>query len=218
MSKAVVLLSGGLDSLVTLALALHKGKEVYPLGFYYGQRATRELRYAVLQVAHYQNVYPELIHDIKHMSIVMSDVISCDMTNHRDGAEIKDPYVPNRNAIMCSLGAAYAESIGAAELWMGLITADEENEVSIALEDASEEFVLRMNYLLELSMRDPVKLVAPLVKMKKHEVITLGRKMKAPMSMSWSCYQPEDGTHSPCGKCSACVDRTFAIAKAGLRI
>jgi 7-cyano-7-deazaguanine synthase len=238
--KAVVLVSGGIDSLVTLATALQQKREVYPIAIDYGQKHSIELNFAALQVDHFRSK-PANIHPLKtiHLSKVFdAPLAKRDNENSRipvqpdhierrhDGSD--NTYVPNRNAVMLNMAASYAESVAAFEVWCGLIKGDPDNKVNVLVSDSTPKFVEAMNKLLEISCRDyAVRIKAPYINKMKWELVKAGVRLGVPLLNAWSCFNPPgpretDGYDlgyirgKQCGKCPACLDRIFAFMKAGV--
>lgn len=205
--RAVVLLSGGMDSLVTMALALRRRREVIPIAFSYGQTHAVELTYAHEQVAHYRglgkNVWALQTH-------TLPDVFRSLLT--RDGATTA---VPNRNAVMMAVAVALAESLRASEVWAGLNRGDPDIAGSTAYADAGRKFAVAFDRMTSISTAGKVSLVTPFVDHRKFEVALEGVRLRAPVARSWSCLFPQEEGEA-CGACSSCKDRMMAFLKAGI--
>lgn len=209
--KKVILLSGGIDSTTCLALArkLDSPDDIVALNCFYGQRNSKEMRSA-RAIAEYYNV--------KIIEIDLADIFAtsdCPMlarssrqiehksyesqTEETKQSRPISSYVPFRNGIMLSAAVAIAYSLGAAEVWYGAHADDAEGN---AYPDCSVEFINAMNSAVMAGTANAVRVVAPLAKMRKHEIVKIGIDLNAPYSLTWSCY--EAGEH-PCGKCGTCI-------------
>jgi 7-cyano-7-deazaguanine synthase len=213
MPKAVVLLSGGLDSTVTLADSLRSGNDTTALSFRYGQKHLRELDSAKAVASYY---------DIKHM-IVDVDLSSFrssltdrskEIEKDRDniGSGIPDTYVPARNMIMLSVAAGLCESIDAEMIYIGANVIDYSG-----YPDCRKEFFDSFETMISKGTKagvegDPIKIVAPILNMTKSEIIRYGKELNAPMHLTWSCYS---GGERPCGHCDSCLLRKKGFADAG---
>ncbi|MCU4165077.1 7-cyano-7-deazaguanine synthase QueC [Carboxylicivirga caseinilyticus] len=216
MDKAVVLLSGGLDSAVALYLAKSKAKEVHAISFDYGQRHNKELNSAKAialkaGVAAHQIVTLKLdqwggssLTD-KNMEVENGDVTRTD---------IPVTYVPARNMVFLSVAASYAEAIGAQNIFIGVSQVDYSGYV-----DCRQEFIDSMEKAINLGTvmgaekNQPIKIHAPFVNMTKSEEITLGTQLGVDFGLTWSCYR---GGEKPCGTCDSCLLRAKAFAEAGV--
>ena len=217
--SAVVLLSGGLDSSVLLHyVARGLGHApVYALSYDYGQRHSKELECARFQ-AGAAGVAEHRIVDISFVG----EVVKVATVLVTGGAEVPDfadlpedaldqppTYVPNRNMMLLSIAAAYAESRGVADVFYGAQALDE-----YGYWDCTVDFVERMNAVLALNRRAPVTIRAPFVTNKKVESVRLGVELGVDLSRTWSCYR---GGIKACGTCPTCVERLAAFEAAGER-
>jgi 7-cyano-7-deazaguanine synthase len=218
--KVVVLVSGGLDSFVTLALAARKDHAIHPLAFYYGQRHQIELRYAMEHVEYARGLGATVadLHVVQLDGLFYTKLAGNVQSNEEwSSSDTNQVYLPNRNAVMAMIAASYAERLEANEVWMGLIKGTPSNKTGILAPDATRPFVDQVNRLLKISTRDvEVEIVSPLIDKTKEEVVKLGRKLGVPILHSWTCFDPVNSQES-CGKCPACVDRSMALAAAGVR-
>jgi 7-cyano-7-deazaguanine synthase len=220
LSPAVVLLSGGLDSSVLLhyvAVSL-KHCPIYALSFRYGQRHAKELDMARCQV--------ELVGDaVAEHCVVELDffagVAAGDSALVEGGDDVPDladvaesdrdqppTYVPNRNMMLLSIAAAFAEARKCPVVFYGAQAQDE-----YGYWDCSLEFVNRLNRTLELNRRNAVKVEAPFAGFRKADEVRLGVSLGVDFSKTWSCYRGDD---SPCGTCPTCVERATAFREAGV--
>lgn len=215
MKKAVILLSGGLDSTVTLHMAKSEGYELYALSFNYGQRHDRELQSArkVAQAAgvkEHQVVNMAL--DLWGGSALTDNTIAVEEGN-ADRTDIPVTYVPARNMVFLSVAASYAEAIGARHIFIGVSQVDYSGYV-----DCRQEFIDAMQAAINKGTvcgadnNDPITVHAPFVNKTKAEEITLGMALGVDFGLTWSCYQ---GGDKPCGTCDSCLLRAKAFDEAG---
>jgi 7-cyano-7-deazaguanine synthase len=217
MSKAVVLLSGGLDSTTTLAYALSKGYEVIPLTIGYGQRHSRELRSARAVAEHYR-LRKHVTLDLDLSFLRTSALTSWDVSvpQHASvegiGSEIPVTYVPARNIIMLSLAASLCETEGGDSIFIGANAIDYSGYPDCRPEffEAFQE-VLRVGTKAGVEGR-PIKVEAPILRMSKAEIVKLGKKLDAPLHLTWSCY---NGGDKACGHCDSCLLRLKGFQDAG---
>jgi 7-cyano-7-deazaguanine synthase len=216
-TSALILLSGGMDSTVLLHHLVKelKYESVNVIAFDYGQRHVRELDAAKTQ-AHALSVQSIKIVDMKFVG----DLVAAGTTLVTQGGAVPDldaldesqlsqppTYVPNRNMMLLSLAAAYAESHGIRDVFYGAQAHDE-----YGYWDCTEEFLRNINAVLALNRRDSITIHAPFVKKKKHELVTLGIELGVDFANTWSCYR---GGETPCTTCPTCVERANAFHEAG---
>ena len=215
-NKAVILLSGGLDSATCLAIAKHQGFNLNALTFNYGQRHDFELKSAQKIVDHFQ---------IKNHSVVninlaqfggsaLTDEI--DVPKDRSESEMTDipiTYVPARNTVFLSLALAWAETINAFNIFIGVNVLDYSG-----YPDCRPEYIAAFEKTANLATKAGVsgerfKIHTPLINMKKSEIILNGLKLGVDYSLTSSCYDPlKNGT--PCGHCDACILRLKGFQEA----
>lgn len=218
--KAVVLLSGGLDSATTAAIARSEGFELYALSIDYGQRHRFELESAVrvasmFGVQEHKTVRISL--DVLGGSALTDDI---DVPMDRDDGTISTgipvTYVPARNTVFLSLALGYAEIIGAADLFIGVNAVDYSG-----YPDCRSEFIDAFKHLANLATKAGVEgelrfhVHTPLVQSTKAEIIARGIQLGVDYSVTHSCYSPNERGVS-CGRCDACVLRRKGFAEAGL--
>lgn len=219
MNPAIVLLSGGLDSTVLLHHVIKDlgYKPVYALSFNYGQRHSVELEMAAWQADHLAPVKEHCVVQIPSHEFITARSSAL----IRGGAEIPDlqelgpaereqppTYVPNRNMIMLSIAAAAAEARQCKPVFYAAQAQDE-----YGYWDCTEEFVTRLNTLLDLNRRQAAMVYAPFVNRTKADIVRMGQRLKVDFTYTWSCYR---GGDTPCGTCPTCVERRKAFEKAGL--
>lgn len=216
MSKAIVLLSGGLDSAVALAVAQRDGHEVTALSFDYGQKHSKELECA-RAVARHAGVES---HKIVRLNLgewggsTLTDKSRTIEDGNADREDIPDTYVPARNMVFLSVAASVAEAIGAEHIYIGVSQVDYSGYV-----DCRQVFIEAMEKAINLGTvmgaekGRPIKIHAPFEKMTKAEEIRLGLELGVDFSLTWSCYR---GGEKPCGTCDSCLLRARAFAEVGI--
>lgn len=220
MKKAVVLLSGGLDSATTAAIALNSGFDLYALSFDYGQRHTHELGYAK-KVSEFLNAKDHLIITIDLRSIggsALTDNIDVpkDRTPEDMSHDIPVTYVPARNTIFLSFALAWAEVLKAYDIFIGVNALDYSG-----YPDCRPEYLDAFQKMANLATREGVdgrhiKIHAPLINMKKSEIIKKGLELGVDYSLTHSCYQPTPDGLS-CGRCDSCLLRKRGFEEAGIK-
>lgn len=216
--KAVVLLSGGLDSSTVLYQAKADGCECYALSFDYRQRHWRELESAA-QIAHCAGVVEHQIvsFDLRQWggSALTDDRL--DLPSERSLAEmavnIPITYVPARNTIFLSFAVAYAEAIGAERVYIGVNALDYSG-----YPDCRPDYIQAMQEVYRLGTKQgregqAIMIVTPLIDLKKTEIIELGNRLGVPWQQTWSCYA---GAEEACGVCDSCRLRLAAFEELGL--
>ena len=219
MNRAVVLLSGGLDSTTTLALALAKGFETYTLSFDYGQRHKVELaaaRRVAQSLGAREHRIVRIDNDIFGRSALTDDI---DVPKARSVAEIAGSipvtYVPARNAIFLSYALAWAESLGAADIFIGVNALDYSG-----YPDCRPEFITAFEKMADLATKTGVegahfKIHTPLIAMSKAEIIRQAGELGVDLSLTHSCYDPTPDGRA-CGLCDSCQLRRKGFGEAGL--
>jgi 7-cyano-7-deazaguanine synthase len=214
MAKAVVLLSGGLDSMVTAAIAREQGYSVLALTVDYGQRHKVELQAAARSAAELADDHAVLKMDLTRFGgSALTDDIAVPKSGV--GADIPVTYVPARNTVLLSLALAWAEAAGARDLFIGVNALDYSG-----YPDCRPEFIEAFERLANLATKAGVegqgfKLHAPLQHMTKADIAREAARLGLDAGMSHSCYDPAaDGR--ACGLCDACRLRAKGFAEAGL--
>ena len=216
MEKAVVLLSGGLDSTVCMAEAKSKGYELYPISFNYHQRHNIEL-VGAKKIADFFQVSKHLIIETNMEQIGGSaltdksiDVPKGDIS----GQDIPITYVPARNLIFLSYALGYAEVIGASYIYIGVNSVDYSG-----YPDCRPEFIDRFRAVADYATKSSVAegkkitIMTPLLALSKKDIVLLGTKLHAPLYMTHSCY---NGGEKACGICDSCKLRLRGFAEAGI--
>lgn len=210
---AVVLLSGGMDSCVTLATAI-TDYDVAVMHANYGQRTeTRELR-AFHDIANHYDIGENrrLIVDQKQFADIggssLTDasmrVPQADLTSQ----EVPTTYVPFRNGNLLSAATSWAEVLGASAIFVGAVEED-----SSGYPDCRREFYDAYEIAIDVGTKPEtqIKIITPIIEMNKGQIVSRGMELSAPLHLTWSCYQAED---EPCGTCDSCALRARGFADA----
>ncbi|MGB4360461.1 MAG: 7-cyano-7-deazaguanine synthase QueC [Rhodoferax sp.] len=219
--RAVVLLSGGLDSTTVLAIAREQGFEPYALSFHYGQRHIQELA-AAESVARSQGVVKHVVAqiDLREFggSALTADIA---VPKGRTAVDMSDgipiTYVPARNTVFLSFALAWAETLGASDIFIGVNALDYSG-----YPDCRPEYIAAYETMANLATKAGVegiqklKIHTPLISLTKAQIVQEGMRLGVDYSETSSCYDPgEDG--KPCGACDSCVLRAKGFAEAGLK-
>jgi len=209
--RAVVVVSGGLDSTVLLYSVIDKGFEPFVLSFDYGQRHLKELDFAAKTCA-----FLELEHDIVDLTSAQG-LLRSTLTfqgevpeGHYSAATMKQTIVPNRNAIMLSLAYGWAVSLAAEAVFIGAHAGDHAIYPDCRLEFFQQ---LAAAFNLGNAWSQPIRIEAPFVNLSKAAVVLLGEELGVAFDKTWSCYQ---GFELHCGRCGTCVERAEAFHVAGV--
>jgi 7-cyano-7-deazaguanine synthase len=203
MSKAIVLLSGGMDSATVLALATNKHKEVVAVNIYYGQVNDRELECAQYLADYYEVPYVAL--DLSEtFSNFQSSLLS---VCHLDITDDGKTYVPARNSIFLSIAAGYADSTNAKHIYYGA-----HKEDAGGYPDTTMIYYVKMKRALEEGTKNRVQLEAPFISKTKEEIVRTGMRLRVPFEHTHSCYKNQN---PPCGECPTCKLRAKAFKNAG---
>lgn len=216
MRKAVVLLSGGLDSSVALYMAKSEGFEVHALSFDYGQKHNKELECAKATAqkagASEHNIVSLKLNLWGGSSLTDAAIEVED--GDVDRTDIPQTYVPARNMVFLSVAASYAEAIGAQDIFIGVSEVDYSGYV-----DCREEFIsamenaINMGTVAAVEQGKKMRIHAPFIHLNKTDEIKIGEELGVDWSLTWSCYR---GGEKPCGTCDSCLLRAKAFAQAGI--
>lgn len=218
MKKAIVLLSGGLDSTTALYVAKSEGfGELYALTFEYGQKHDKELQSsrAVAKAAG--------VKEHKVVNLLLNQWDGCSLTDPNmeieDGdaarTDIPATYVPARNMVFLSVAASWADALGITDIFIGVSEVDYSGYV-----DCREEFIKAMETAINLGtvvgaeQKRHITIHAPFMHMTKADEIRLGTRLGVDYSQTWTCYR---GDEKPCGTCDSCLLRAKAFKEAGLK-
>lgn len=218
---AIVLLSGGLDSTTVLAIAKDQGFTPYALSFRYGQRHSIELE-AAKRVAEVQGVARHVIADID-LRVFGGSALTADIEvpKHESLDDVEDggvpiTYVPARNTIFLSFALAFAETVGASDIFTGVTAVDYSG-----YPDCRPEYMDAFATMANLATRAGVEgtsrmtLHSPLIAMSKADIVREGLRLGVDYSLTSSCYDPDDQGQA-CGKCETCLLRLKGFAEAGV--
>jgi 7-cyano-7-deazaguanine synthase len=218
--KAVVLLSGGMDSCVCAAIARerHGDGHVALLHAMYGQRTESRERQAFEDIAKFYAVEEKLVVKLEHFRAIGGSALTdtrIAVPEHKRGAPghesaIPVTYVPFRNAHFLSVGVSWAEAIGAGAIYIGAVAED-----SSGYPDCRPEYYRVFQELIRVGTKPEtnIEMVTPVIALRKSEIIRRGLELLAPLHLTWSCYQGEE---LACGKCDSCLLRLRAFAEAGV--
>ena len=214
MKKAVVLVSGGMDSCVTAAIASKENERLAFLHVNYGQRTeARELQ-AFNDIKSFYNVSDDLVVDMKHLNKIggssLTDMSIPVSDADLDNDDIPTSYVPFRNANILSAAVSWAEVIDADSIYIGAVEEDSSGypDCRRSFYDAFEKTINEGT-----KPKTQIKIITPLITLSKKEIILQGIELNAPLNLSWSCYKNED---VPCGECDSCAIRARGFKNAGI--
>lgn len=216
---AVALVSGGLDSMVSAAMAREAGQRLLALSFDYNQRHRVELA-AARRIADALGVERHIVLPMD-LSAFGGSALTADIDVPKDGAGTEDgggipvTYVPARNTIFLSLALGWAEAAGARDIYIGVNALDYSG-----YPDCRPEFIAAFEGLAELATKagvegDPFRIQAPLQNMTKADIVREGTRLGLDLGLSWSCYDPAPGSLH-CGECDSCRLRARGFDEAGI--
>jgi 7-cyano-7-deazaguanine synthase len=218
--QAVVLLSGGMDSCVSTAIARerHGAGNVAALHAGYGQRTQARERRAFDEIANLYGIDERLIVQLDHFRAIGGSALTDrriavpegELSAPSAGGNIPVTYVPFRNAHFLSVAVSWAEAIGAQAVYIGAVAED-----SSGYPDCRPEYYRAFQELVRVGTRPEtqIEIVTPVITLRKSEIIRRGVELGAPLHLTWSCYQSEDAA---CGACDSCLLRVRAFAEAGV--
>jgi 7-cyano-7-deazaguanine synthase len=210
---AIVLVSGGMDSCVTAAIA-NRNYELAFLHLNYGQRTERRELKAFNDIADFYKVKNRLVVNVEHLKLIGGSSLTDEKMPiepaNWERKEIPASYVPFRNANILAIAVSWAEVIGAGKIFIGAVEED-----SSGYPDCREEFYDAFNNVIESGTKPEtiIKIETPIIHLKKEDIVRKGFELKAPLHLSWSCYQSED---KACGICDSCALRLRGFKLAGL--
>lgn len=216
MKKAVILLSGGLDSATCLAIAREQGYTCYALSFRYGQRHDVELD-AAQKIAQKYEASEHRVIDVPALGEWKGSALTdhcCEVPDHADSSGIPVTYVPARNTIFLSLALGYAEIIGAYDIFIGVNAVDYSG-----YPDCRPEYIQSFQAMANLATKagvefSPFRIHTPLIKLTKAQIIEWGRNLGVDYQMTVSCYQANTAGEA-CGRCDSCTYRKKGFLEAG---
>jgi 7-cyano-7-deazaguanine synthase len=213
-SLAVCLVSGGMDSCVTAAIANEENDELAFLHVSYGQRTAARERRAFEDLCDFYQVRRRLAVSIEHLKAIggssLTDAEIPVSEANLDSREIPTSYVPFRNAHLLSIATSWAEVIGAKRIYIGAVAED-----SSGYPDCRPEFYDAFQRAVDVGTKPEtqIEIVTPVIYMRKAEIVKQGIQLRAPLELTWSCYQ---GESLACGRCDSCALRLHAFRDAGV--
>ncbi|MBI1912366.1 MAG: 7-cyano-7-deazaguanine synthase QueC [Deltaproteobacteria bacterium] len=211
MVKSVVLLSGGLDSAVAATIAVSKGECAF-LHINYGQRTEAKELDSFNRIAEHFKIQKRLVTDISYLKQVGGSALTDERIDvppaDLDNKEIPITYVPFRNAHLLSIAISWAEVLGAKEVYIGAVEED-----SSGYPDCRAEFFKAFEKAASLGTRPEtqIKIITPLINMRKSEIVKEGIRLSAPLQFTWSCYKDSS---EACGECDSCLLRLRGFKEA----
>lgn len=215
--KAIVLLSGGLDSATSAAIAIDEGYETIALSFRYGQKHEKELQ-AAQEIADYLGIKEHYIIDVNLSLWGGSSLTDSNLAIPQDGVKpnlIPSTYVPGRNTVFIAIALSLAEAKQAEAIYLGINAIDYSG-----YPDCRPEYLSAWQTLASLASKIGVEdkapqLIAPLIELSKVEIVQKAISLNVPIKKTWSCYQ---GGETPCGLCDSCRIRNDALIQTGYKI
>jgi 7-cyano-7-deazaguanine synthase len=212
LKKAVCILSGGMDSTLVSYIAKNSGYEIITVHFNYGQRTEKKELEAFRAISEDINAYEKYEIDLDFFKQIGASALtdkSIDVPTGGIEDGIPITYVPFRNGIFLSIATAIAEKHSAEAIYIGVVEED-----SSGYPDCRNNFIDSMSSSINLGTKDDtnLKIVTPLIDLKKSQIVKKAIELDVPLELTWSCYQDED---EACGVCDSCRLRLKGFAKAG---
>lgn len=215
MEKAIVLLSGGMDSLVCAGLAVGQHTDVSFLHMNYGQKTSARERKSFDDISNFYKIPIEKrkVIDMTFLQQIGGSSLTDDSITVKsyqgDSTLIPDSYVPFRNSIILSLAVSWAEATGAHELYIGA-----NHEDSPGYPDCRPSYYEAFNKVIKEGTKDGlIRIQTPVISMKKRDIVLKGQELKVPWQLSWSCYKSSDRA---CGQCDSCALRLRGFKEVGI--
>ncbi len=215
MSKVIVLVSGGMDSCVTAAMALDAGHELFLLHLNYGQLTERRELQAFTALANHYGIAEDrrLVVSIAHLAAIggssLTDPTIPVSAANLENQSIPSSYVPFRNAHLLSVAVSWAEVIGAEKIYIGAVYED-----SSGYPDCRPSYYAAFNEVIRQGTAcGTIRIETPIIAMTKEQIIEQGVSLEAPLYLTWSCYQSSD---KACGVCDSCALRLRGFQRAGV--
>lgn len=214
-NRAVVLVSGGMDSCVVASIMQAQGYELNFLHTNYGQRTERKELACFHDLADHFGVARRLVVDIRHLALIGGSSLTdtrIEVTPAAlDAGEVPSSYVPFRNANILAIAVSWAETIGAGAIAIGAVEED-----SSGYPDCRQVFYDAFQRAIDLGTRPEtaIRLLTPVIAMSKSEIVRTGLEHDAPFDRTWSCYTSED---LACGTCDSCALRLRGFERAGAK-
>ena len=214
-SKAIVLVSGGMDSCVTAAIAARENEALAFLHISYGQRTEARERKAFNDIADHYAVKPRLDVSIEYLAKIGGSSLTDDTIEVTEAdlksKEIPTSYVPFRNANMLAIATSWAEVIGASSIYIGAVAED-----SSGYPDCRPEFYQAFQRTIDAGTKPDtrIEIRTPIINLSKAEIVKKGIELNAPLHLTWSCYRSED---LACGTCDSCALRLRGFERARIK-
>lgn len=211
----ICLVSGGMDSCVTAAIAREENDELAFLHVTYGQRTADRERQSFEQIADHYHVQSRLVISFSHLTMIggssLTDAKIPVTEANLTAIGIPSSYVPFRNAHLLAAATSWAEVIGAGRIYIGAVAED-----SSGYPDCRPEFYSAFQRVVDLGTKPETQIAikTPVIAMKKSEIVGLGMELHAPLQLTWSCYRESE---LACGTCDSCALRLRAFREAGER-
>ena len=213
-SLAICLVSGGMDSCVTAAIARAANDEVAFLHVSYGQRTAAREQRAFSDLADHFRVEKRLVASIEYLKLIggssLTDERIAVAEANLASREIPTSYVPFRNSHLLAIATSWAEVIGANRIYIGAVAED-----SSGYPDCRPEFYEAFQQVIDVGTKPEteIEIVTPIIHLRKSEIVKRGLELRAPLELTWSCYVSDDVA---CGRCDSCALRLRAFAEAGV--
>jgi 7-cyano-7-deazaguanine synthase len=213
-TTGIVLISGGMDSCVTAAIAREESSELAFLHVSYGQRTEARERKAFNEIADHYRVEKRLDISIEHLAKIGGSALTDDNITvteaNLESKDIPSSYVPFRNANMLSIATSWAEVIGASSIYIGAVAED-----SSGYPDCRPEFYAAFQKTIDAGTKPDtrIEIRTPIIHLAKAEIVKKGIELNAPLHLTWSCYRSED---LACGTCDSCALRLRGFSQAGV--
>lgn len=214
-NSAIILVSGGMDSCVTTAIAKNENSALALLHISYGQRTEARERKAFNDIADFYEIENRLDISIEYLAKIGGSSLTdaqIEVTEaNLESKEIPTSYVPFRNANMLAIATSWAEVLGANSIYIGAVAED-----SSGYPDCRPEFYEAFEKTIEVGTKPNtnIKIKTPIIQFSKAEIVKKGLELNAPLHLSWSCYRSED---LACGTCDSCALRLRGFAQAGVK-
>jgi 7-cyano-7-deazaguanine synthase len=214
-NSAIILVSGGMDSCVTAAIAGQENSEIAFLHISYGQRTEKRERKSFNDIADFYNVNRRLDVSIEYLAKIGGSSLTDNAIEVREAnlesKEIPTSYVPFRNANMLSIATSWAEVLDAGAIYIGAVAED-----SSGYPDCRPEFYKAFEKAIDKGTKPEtkIKIKTPIIHLSKAEIVKKGIELEAPLHLSWSCYRSED---EACGTCDSCALRLRGFDRAGVK-
>jgi 7-cyano-7-deazaguanine synthase len=212
--RAVCLVSGGMDSCVTAAIAHNENDELAFLHVSYGQRTEKREREAFEALADHYSVELRLVISLEHLARIggssLTDAAIAVTPPDLISRAIPSSYVPFRNAHLLAAAVSWGEVIGATRIYIGAVAED-----SSGYPDCRPEFYTAFQNVIEIGTKPETNITieTPVIAMRKSEIVRKGLELGAPLELTWSCYQAQE---KACGNCDSCALRLRAFREAGV--